>query len=504
MRGIGEAIMRKHSQAESPGGYIREMMEARGWTQSDLAYALGFKQSASVNQILSDKRSISPNLARSLAVIFDCDPVEIARIQAAWDVQTADEPDPAISVRAHILSQYPLREMVKRGWVDPDHRKGTLEEKVCRFFNVKNLSEIPHLSHSAKKTRYDEITPEQLAWLFRVKAIAKEMTAPPFDKGKMAESLETFSALRREPEGVRHVPRLLQKAGVKFVVVEGLAKSAIDGACFWLNQSEPVVGMSFRRDRIDNFWFVLRHECAHVMHGHGQSQAIIDCELGEIDMSAETNEEERVANEEASDFCVSSKKMQSFYLRKKPYFAEREVIAFSKRMDVHPGLVVGQLQRRMDRYDFLRKHLVRVRTTLSESMMMDGWGDLVSNGEVGNGKLQRTTAWHLEIIPPSKCLLNPSTYRRLQNGRSGNVFGRRVRWTSTGVWQTISLKHSGKKNGSTIQGESIAQIYQSGSERMMVLRSFNGRTSMMLRARTLKRAYSRSDAPLRAIATRSL
>lgn len=369
--------MSNEPETVSPGDYIRGKMEDRGWTQRDLAYALGFKQTASVNQILNDKRSISPNLARSLALAFNCDPAEIVRIQAAWDVRKADDPDPVITVRARILSQYPLREMVKRGWIDPDNGHGTLEEQICRFFDVSNLDEIPHLSHSAKKARYDEVPPEQFAWLFRVKSIAEEMTTVPFDKGKLAESIEAFAGLRGKSEDVRHVPRLLRDAGVRFVVVEGLADAAIDGVCFWLNHSAPVIGISFRYDRIDNFWFVLRHECAHVMHGHGQSHAIVDCELGEKEPAASANEEERITNEEAADFCVPSEKMQSFYLRKKPYFAEREVLAFAKIMKVHPGLVVGQLQRRMGRYDFLRRHLVRVRENLAASMMMDGWGDFI-------------------------------------------------------------------------------------------------------------------------------
>lgn len=371
--------MEKEEEATSPGAYIRRKIQAKGWTQGDLAYALGFKQAAAVNQILNNKRSISPNLARSLALAFDCDPTEIARIQADWDVQEADDPDPAVSVRGRILSRYPLREMVKRGWVDPEHGKGTLEEQICRFFGVKDIDEIPHLGHSAKKTRYDEIPPEQLAWLFRVKAIANEMPAPLFDKNRLEKSIENFLILRREPEGIKHIPRLLQNAGVRFVVVEGLAKSAIDGVCFWLNESTPVIGMSFRYDRIDNFWFVLRHECAHVIHGHGKDLAIIDCELGEVEPSEDVDEntEEQLANNEAAEFCVPRKEMMSFYLRKKPYFSERDVLAFSKKMCVHPGLVVGQIQRNMGRYDFLRRHLVRVREILSETTMMDGWGDFV-------------------------------------------------------------------------------------------------------------------------------
>jgi len=360
---------------QSPGDFVRCAMESNNWTQSDLAYAIGTKPAA-INQILNNKRAISHNMARAIGMALAIDPSEIATIQAMWDVLNADEPDPSIEARARILSQYPLREMVSRGWVDPDHKNGTLEEQVCRFFGVKTLDEIPHLTHSAKKTNYDDVPPEQLAWLFRVKTIAAEMTTPAYNRNLLIEAVASFSDLRAKQDGVRHVPKLLEEAGVRFVVVESIAKSLIDGVCFWLDKSSPVIGLSMRYDRIDNFWFVLRHECAHVIHGHGIENAILDCDLNG-DPALSVNEEERIANEEAADFCVPAKKMQSFYLRKNPYFAEREVLAFSKRMNVHPGLVVGQLQRRMNRYDFLRKHLVKVRENLATSMMMDGWGDLV-------------------------------------------------------------------------------------------------------------------------------
>ena len=360
----------------SPGGFVRGAMEAKGWTQTDLAYALG-TTAASVNQILSDKRAVSNNMALALGAALGLDPRAIARVQADWDVASAEAPDPNIAARSRILTQYPLREMVKRGWVDPDNGRGPLEEQVCRFFGVETLDEIPHLRHSGKKTNYERIPPEQLAWLFRVKSIASEMNSPTYDRLKLLDAIEEFSRLRAKPDGVRHVPRLLERAGVRFVIVEGLPKAAIDGVCFWLHHAAPVIGLSLRFDRIDNFWFVLRHECAHVLHGHGKAEAILDCDLGEGDPAQSINEEERLANLEAADFCVPTERMTSFYLRKNPYFAEREVEAFAKMVGAHPGLVVGQLQRRMQRYDFLRKHLVKVREVLATSMMMDGWGDLV-------------------------------------------------------------------------------------------------------------------------------
>jgi HTH-type transcriptional regulator / antitoxin HigA len=364
--------------ATTPGQLVREAMEAKGWGERDLAFALGTAPGP-INQILHDRRNISLGMAKALSAALGRSAEEFARAQAEYDLQRTKAADPLILARARILSRYPLRDMVKRGWIDPEHRSGTLEEQVCQFLGVRSLDEVPHLDHSAKKTDYSDIPPAQLAWFSRVRQIALEMHPAAYSDTKLREAVEAFKEMRVAPEAVRHVPRLLNEAGVRYVVAEGLPGGLIDGVCFWLSANRPVIGMSMRFDRIDNFWFVLRHECAHVLHGHGKSHVIVGEDI-EANSSSPNNEEERIANSEAADFCVPAEQMRSFYLRKNPFFSESDVLAFSKRMKVHPGLTVGQLQRMAKRYDLLRKHLVRVRTTLARSMMMDGWGDVVPVG----------------------------------------------------------------------------------------------------------------------------
>jgi len=362
----------------SPGALVLADMEQRGWTQSDLAFALGIT-TAAVNQILGDKRGISPNMARALSAAFNRPTEYYVAAQAMWDAQNAEPPDAAISARARILAKYPLRDMIKRGWISADQDSHKLEQQVCDFFGVSTLDEVPHLSHSAKKTAnisYEEIPAPQLAWLFRVKKIAEEMVVPAYNREYFLNAIEEMSRLRDDVANVRKVPRILSNAGVRFVVVESLPGSKIDGVCFWLNENSPVIGLSLRFDRIDNFWFVLRHECAHVIHGHGKAKPIVDNEVTE-DSSNQLNDEEKIANSDAADFCVPKARLESFYLRKKPLFPDREVVAFSKMVNVHPGLVVGQLQRKLGRYDLLRQHLVKVRDHLASAMMFDGWGDVM-------------------------------------------------------------------------------------------------------------------------------
>jgi HTH-type transcriptional regulator/antitoxin HigA len=135
--------------------------------------------------------------------------------------------------------------------------------------------------------------------------------------------------------------------------------------------------MSLRYDRIDNFWFVLRHEIEHVLLRHGQNGPIIDSEI--VERAADddlTTEQEKVANEAAADFCIPRSEMASFIARKEPFFYERDVVGFARRLDIHPGIVVGQIQARTKRWDFLRKYLVKVRQFLLPGAMVDGWGEV--------------------------------------------------------------------------------------------------------------------------------
>jgi HTH-type transcriptional regulator / antitoxin HigA len=356
-----------------PGMIIRGEMEEAGWTQSDLAYVIG-AATATINQLVTGKRGISADMAKKLARAFNKSPERYARLQADWDLRQTAEPDPIVAARARVLARYPLREMQRRGWISETENHAELERQICRFFNVSSVDEIPRLSHSAKKTGTDNMPPQQIAWLFRVRQIAGEMVIPAYNHSALANAVAQFGEARNKPEAVHIVPHLLQKAGVRFVVVESLPGSKIDGVCFWLNDKAPVIGLSFRFDRIDNFWFVLRHECAHVLHGHGKTDAIVDSEL---ESAASDSEEERIANADAAEFCVPRDKMESFYVRKNPLFSERDVLAFSTRMAVHPGLVVGQLQKKTSRFELLRRHLVPVRQHLAVAMMMDGWGDIV-------------------------------------------------------------------------------------------------------------------------------
>jgi HTH-type transcriptional regulator/antitoxin HigA len=354
-----------------PGMYIQEELDARNWSQRDLAFILGIEEAA-LNKIIKGKTGVSVEMSKALAEAFNIDEDFFSNLQKSYDLANSAAPDPAISRRALLQTKYPAREMIKRGWVKNTNDIGLLETQLERFFRISNDNRVAGIQHRAKKTNSGEdATPLQEAWLYRVMQIAEAMDCKPYSGRLLSDAVPVLQKLMRNAPDVAKVPQILNQCGLRFVVVEGLPSAKIDGVCLWLNDDSPVVGMALRYDRIDNFWFVLWHELAHVLNYHGKTSAVLD-----IDLEGEKptdSKEERVANLYAADACVDAGDMISF-LAKRNFFPEREVVNFATMKNRHPGIVIGQIHNLTKRHELLRKYLVKIREYVLPAATKDGWG----------------------------------------------------------------------------------------------------------------------------------
>jgi len=365
----------------TPGQLIQHLLKERGWPQFVLAAVLGRSQQT-VSMLLKGKAPVTAELAVKLEQVFDVKAERFVELEAAFALRQARDfalvaPDGALARRAALFSALPLTEMAKRGWISVEDLRDAeaVESELARFFSVENTSEIPVSAFAAKKTGDDPtMTPIQLAWLYRARQVAGAMLAKPYSQAGLRDALKELRGLLKDVTAVRFVPRVLLDCGVRFVAVEALAGSKIDGVCFWLDEA-PVVTLSLRLDRIDNFWFVLRHEIEHALRGDGRSSdVVIDSELERKGPDPAIAEQERIANAAALDFCVPSKEMASFYARKRPFFYDRDIVNFASRIGVHPGLVAGQIRHRLQRWDMFRDLLVPVRSAVLPNARSDGWG----------------------------------------------------------------------------------------------------------------------------------
>jgi HTH-type transcriptional regulator/antitoxin HigA len=364
----------------TPGQLVDALLKSKGWNQRLLAIVLGMDETG-INRIVADKRPVTAELSLIFQDLFDVPAEKFLELQKSYDLAKArftQIPDPERNLRVHLFGGLPVAEMIKRGWIKVDDIRNVpiVQSELTKFFGVKKTNEIEILPHAAKKTSVaGDISPTQLAWLYRVKQISSDLLTPKFSPTSAKNAISNLKNLLLSPEEIRKVPRILTEGGIRFVIVESLSTAKIDGVCLWLDDEKPVIAMSIRHDRIDNFWFVLRHELEHVLRRDGQSAIMLDTELEE-NLSNVTSQEEIVANQAATEFCLPSKLLDKFIERKSPIFAERDMLGFSRSLSIHPGLVVGQLQHRTGRYELFRKYLVKVRHLISSSAIVDGWGDV--------------------------------------------------------------------------------------------------------------------------------
>lgn len=96
-------------------------------------------------------------------------------------------------------------------------------------------------------------------------------------------------------------------------------------------------------------------------------------EIGvEFDATGGTDEE-AVANQAAAEFCVPRQQLASFLARKGEFISEQDILAFSARLEIHPSIVIGQVQRKRNKYNWLRKYQTSIREHLLDWKYVDGW-----------------------------------------------------------------------------------------------------------------------------------
>ena len=317
---------------------IKFRMEQSGLTQKDLVPYLGSR--SRVSEVLSGKRELTLAMIRSLnrhvgipADVLIREPKE-ALPKGLSDVD---------------FGRFPVREMEKRGafrgFGAAEGKIGERAEEAIRWLVglVGGFSAVPQFALrkndgmrlNAKLNRY-----ALLGWSLQVLREASEIETP---RRFSAESLSdrfisALVALSVLDDGPRHARDYLNKAGIVLVVLQHLAHTYLDGAVFLRKGGSPVIALTLRYDRLDNFWFVLLHELGHLKLGHlsTESSWIAD----DLDLAGSDSAQER----DADGFAARALLPEDFDLDKHETLSAAEVIDYAHAHGVHPAVVAGRIQ----------------------------------------------------------------------------------------------------------------------------------------------------------------
>ena len=379
-----EIIERTPAEVFSPGELIKDEIDARGWSQAEFAEVLG-RPGRLVSELIAGKRAITPETAKGLGEAFGTGAQFWMNLESSYQLSKV-RPDSsnAVSRRARLYEMAPVKEMTRRHWIRPTDNIEVLEKSICDFFRQPSLDAPTEVfAHAARKSSsYEEVSPLESAWLYRVRQLAEAMKVKAFSEMAFASALNKLKTMLRDADAVRQVPGVLADAGVRFLIVEALPSTRIDGVCLWLNPEAPVIALSLRYDRIDAFWHTLLHECAHVKYQDGLTgDVLVDTDLvgEEAPPSGDKSPTEKRADEFAVTFSISKIELDGFIARVRPLFSKTRIQGLAAKLGIHPGLVVGQLQhRRLIPYSHSREMLAKVRHILTEAALTDGFGNIVS------------------------------------------------------------------------------------------------------------------------------
>lgn len=181
-------------------------------------------------------------------------------------------------------------------------------------------------------------------WVSRVREIAEETRSQRGRWDPMClniEFLKYVAKLSWSERGPEQAKKFLAEKGIALVIHPALPQTKLDGAAMQDQTGAPIVGLTIRHDRLDNFWFTLIHELVHAWkHLPEKDMAITD---ESIEDSLDDDAKEAEANRIARDTFIP----RSVWTRSDAFLrpSARSIHALANKLHISPAIVAGRLRR---------------------------------------------------------------------------------------------------------------------------------------------------------------
>ena len=313
------------------------VMDQQGLTQKDMVPFIGNR--SKVSEVLSRKRTLTLSMIRALNKGLNI-PAEVLLNEPGASLEDGEDVE---------WERFPLREMINRKWIDAPSKdvSDKVEELMREFFApLGGFQNSPILYKRSLIRAARGMNNYALeAWRAKVLMRALEQTAPDYKKSLISkEFLREVVRLSRAENGPLLARDYLMSYGIIFVYERHLPRTYLDGASFLTPKGNPVVALTLRYDRLDNFWYVLMHELIHVWkHLGGDVEIFID----DLDHSDESDPKEVEADRLAREFLVPTKEWESSEACLGSAFGAQEL---AERLRIHPAIVAGKIRREENNY----------------------------------------------------------------------------------------------------------------------------------------------------------
>ncbi len=318
-------------------------MEQQNLNQRDLIPYIGSR--SRVSEVLARKRPLTLPMIRALHFGLGIPASALLR------EPVFNEPPG----RALDWKRFPIRTMIQRGWIratqlttrtDPE---GLIRKFISQLGPLSGLLTAYRRSEHVRSARsMDEYA--LLAWTVQV--ATKGLGLPglsEYQPGTVTmDFMRSVARLSVLENGPALAQEFLRKYGIALWVEPHLPRTYLDGAAVLLRLDRPIIGLTIRYDRVDNFWFTLMHELAHIAcHFEGGVTVFYD----DLEVNAQEDSQEKEADQMAGEALIPTELWVKSPASKLP--SPEAVSHLARQLSIHPAIVAGRIRHEKKRYRLL-------------------------------------------------------------------------------------------------------------------------------------------------------
>ena len=323
-----------------PVDAIKYYMDQQGLAQRDLIPMIGSR--SKVSEVLSGTRPLTMHMARALNRHLGV-PADVLLKESVFRAEEAEID----------WLRFPLSQMASRQWIEKvDRPREHAEELITDLMRRAGHTQVPtalfrrnNRNRANAKTNPYALT----AWCWQVLAQANEKNIAPeyLDWEDSLELMTEVVRLSPASDGPLRAVEFLNQRGIAVEIVKHLPGTHLDGAAIRSADGGPVIGLTLRYDRVDNFWWVLLHELAHVTrHLHDPDHIFVD------DLNLVSKDDKELdADHWAREASIPEATWESSEVSQNP--SPMAVMALAQKRGIHPAIVAGRARYERGNYRLL-------------------------------------------------------------------------------------------------------------------------------------------------------
>lgn len=305
-----------------------------------------------VSEVLSRKRPLSLSMIRKLHSGL--------AISADVLISGTDDGDVDLAVEPlYDYSKFPIQEMLDRGYFggfrgDIKRAKEYAEDLIRKFMReCQNSSVNPALLRAPLHQNASRLMDEYALLIWRIAVLKKARNQKPsttyIDGSITPEWLRDLAKLSRFDQGPRLAQEFLADIGIVLVIEGHFKKTYLDGAAMFDGET-PVVALTLRHDRIDNFWFALLHELVHIQK-HLNKNSTTPYIVDNLEDKTRTSIQEKEADQGAREALIPMAEWNNSIVKEIPTY--EKAIELANRLRIHPAIVAGRVRYETENWRFL-------------------------------------------------------------------------------------------------------------------------------------------------------